>query len=147
MWMVNKKQSFIPTLGYTKRMNFFITLLWPSKKIIWNTFKRRRNIEFRRHLSNVIAYAKRHRLKKIILFIDRATYHKTPEVKKFVKEHRDILRVKFLGKGDPNSNPIEILVNRRLNSAVGVDRSHASLDVMTTAAKNFLRKYNFIYAT
>ncbi len=145
--MVNKKQSFIPTLGYTKRMNFFITLLWPSKKIIWNTFKRRRNIEFRRHLSNVIAYAKRHRLKKIILFIDRATYHKTPEVKKFVKEHRDILRVKFLGKSDPNSNPIESLVNRRLNSAVGVDRSHDSLDVMTTAARNFLRKYNSIYAT
>ncbi|WP_179293944.1 transposase, partial [Candidatus Methanoperedens nitratireducens] len=107
----------------------------------------RRNIEFRRHLSNVIAYAKRHSLKKIILFIDRATYHKTPEVKKFVKEHKDILRIKFLGKGDPNSNPIESLVNRRLNSAVGVDRSHASIDVMTTAARNFLRKYNSIYAT
>ncbi len=147
MWMVNKNQSFIPTLGYTKRMNFFITLFWPSKKIIWNAFKRRRNIEFRRHLSNVIAYAKRHSLKKIILFIDRATYHKTPEVKKFVKEHKDILRIKFLGKGDPNSNPIESLVNRRLNSAVGVDRSHASIDVMTTAARNFLRKYNSIYAT
>jgi hypothetical protein len=127
MWMVNKKQSFVPTLGYTKRMNFFITLFWPSKKIIWNAFKRRRNIEFR--------------------FIDRATYHKTPEVKKFVKEHKDILRIKFLGKGDPNSNPIESLVNRRLSSAVGVDRFHASIDVMTTAARNFLRKYNSVYAT
>ena len=147
MWIVNKNQSFIPTLGYTKRMNFFITLFWPSKKIIWNAFKRRRNIEFRRHLSNVIAYAKRHMLKKIILFIDRATYHKTPEVKKFVKEHKDILHIKFLGKSDPNSNPIESLVNRRLNSAVGVDRFHASIDVMTTAARNFLRKYNSIYAT
>ncbi len=145
--MVNKKQSFIPTLGYTKRMNFFITLFWPSKKIIWNAFKRRRNIEFRRHLSNVIAYAKRHRLKKIILFIDRATYHKTPEVRKFVKEHKDILRIKFLGKGDPNSNPIESLVNRRLSSAVSVDRFHDSINVMTTAARNFLRKYNSIYAT
>ncbi|SNQ61311.1 hypothetical protein MNV_310001 [Candidatus Methanoperedens nitroreducens] len=57
------------------------------------------------------------------------------------------MRIKFLGKGDPNSNPIESLVNRRLNSAVGVDRSHASIDVMTTAARNFLRKYNSIYAT
>lgn len=128
-------------------MNFFITLFWPSKKIIWNAFKRRRNIEFRRHLSNVVAYAKRHGLKKVILFIDRATYHKTPEVKKFVKEHKDILHIKFLGKSDPNSNPIESLVNRRLNSAVGVDRFHASIDEMTTAARNFLRKYNSIYAT
>ncbi len=145
--MVNKKQSFVPTLGYTKRMNFFITLFWPSKKIIWNAFKKRRNIEFRRHLSNVVAYAKRHRLKKIILFIDKATYHKTPEVKKFFKEHRDLLRIKFLGKSDPNSNPIECLVNKRLNSAVGIDRCHASIDVMITAARNFLRKYNSIYAT
>jgi hypothetical protein len=116
--MVNKNQSFIPTLGYTKRMNFFITLFWPSRKIIWNAFKRRRNIEFRRHLSNVIAYAKRYGLKKVILFIDRATYHKTPEVKKFVKEHKDILHIKFLGKSDPNSNPIESLVNRRLGSVL-----------------------------
>ncbi len=145
--MVNKKQSFVPTLGYTKRMNFFITLFWPSKKIIWNAFKRRRNIEFRRYLSNIVVYAKRHRLKKIILFIDKAIYHKTPEVKKFVKEHMDILHIKFLGKSDPNSNPIECLVNKRLNSAVGIDRCHASIDVMTTAARNLLRKYNAIYAT
>jgi hypothetical protein len=55
-------------------------------------------------------------------FIDRATYHKTPEVKKFIKEHKDILRIKFLGKSDPNSNPIESLVNKLLNSAVVVDR-------------------------
>jgi hypothetical protein len=95
----------------------------------------------------LIAYAKRHGLKKVILFIDKATYHKTPEIKKFIKEHRDLLSIKFLGKSDPNSNPIECLVNKRLNSAVGVDRCHASIDVMTTAARNFLRKYNAIYAT
>jgi len=128
-------------------MNFFITLFWPSKKIIWNAFKRRRNIEFRKHLSNVIAYAKRHNLKKVILFVDHASYHKTPEAKKFIKEHGDILRIKFLGKNDPNSNPIESLVNKRLNSAICVNRCHASIDVMTNEARGFLRKYNSVYAT
>ena len=147
MWRVDKKQSFVSTLGYTKRMNFFITLFWPSKKIIWNAFKKRRNIEFRKHLSNLIAYAKRHNLKKIILFIDRASYHKTPEVKKFIKEHKELLRIKRLGKGDPNSNPLECQVNKRLNSAVCVNRCHASIEVKTNAAKNFLRKYNTIYPT
>lgn len=121
-------------------MNFFITLFWPSKKIIWNTFKRRRKIEFRKHLSNVIAYAKRHNLKKVILFIDYASYHRTLAAKKFIKEHRDILRIKFLGKNDPNSNPIEGLVNKRLNSAVCVNRCQASIDVMTNATRDFLRK-------
>ena len=147
LWMVDKKQATIPTLGYTKRMNFFITLFWPSKRIIWNAFKRRRNIEFRKHLSNLVAYAKRHNLKKIILFIDRATYHKTPAVKKFIKEHKDMLRVKLLGKSGPNSNPIECLVNKRLASAVCVDRSHGSIDAMTDSARGFLRKYNLIYTT
>lgn len=145
--MMDKKQSFVPTLGYTKRMNFFITLFWPSKKIMWNAFKRRRNIEFRKHLSNLIAYAKRHDLKRVILFVDHASYHKTTEAKKFIKEHRDILCIKFLGKNDPNSNPIEGLVNKRLNSAVCINRCHASIDTMTDAAGSFLRKYNVVYAT
>ncbi len=145
--MVDKKQATVSTLGYTKRMNFFITLFWPSKKIVWNAFKRRRNIEFRMHLSNLVAYAKRHRLKKIILFIDRASYHKTPAVEKFLKEHRDILRVKRLGKSDPNSNPVECLVNKRLSSAVCVDRSHESIEALTKSARSFLRKYNLIYKT
>lgn len=145
--MVDRKQVTVPTLGYTKRMNFFITLFWPSKKIIWNAFKRRTNVEFRKHLSNLIAYAKRHNLKKIILFIDRATYHKTPAVKKFIKKHKDILCVKLLGKSDPNSNPIECLVNKRLSSAVCVNRSHGSMDAMIDAARVFLRRYNFIYVT
>lgn len=137
----------IPTLGYNKRINIFVTLLWPSKRIVWNTFKRRRNMEFRRHLSNVIAHAMRHGLKKVILFIDQASYHKTHEVKKFVREHKDMLRVKFLGKKDPNSNPTECLVNKRVNSAVCVNRCHNSLDDLRNSTRDFLRKYNFIYGT
>ena len=124
-----------------------MTLLWPSKKIIWNIFKRRRNIEFRKHLSHVIAYARRHNTKKIVLFIDHATYHKTPKVKKFLREHRHILKVKFLGKKDPNSNPTECLVNKRLNSAVCVNRFHSSVEELGKSTRKFLRKYNITYAT
>ena len=91
----------VPTLGYTARKNFFISLFWPSKKIIWNAFDRRRNIEFRKHLSNLVAYAKRQKLKKIIFFIDRASYHGTPKVKKFFSEH-SLFTVILLGKKDPN---------------------------------------------
>lgn len=147
MWIVKKGQELIRTLGYTKRVNIFVTLFWPSKTIVWNIFKRRRNIEFRKHLSNVIAHVKRHKLKKMILFIDNASYHKTPQVRKFVKDHRGLLCIKWLPKKDPNSNPTECLVNRRLNSAICVNRCHDSIDVLTNAAKYFLRKYNFTYGT
>jgi len=146
-WKIGRKQLIIPTLGYTKRINVFVTLLWPSRKIVWNVFRRRRNGEFRRHLSHVLAHARRHKLKKIIMFVDHASYHKTKEVKKFRREHRDMLRIKFLGKKDPNSNPTECLVNKRLNSAVSINRCHASIDELTHATREFLGRYNNIYAT
>ena len=136
----------VPTLGYTRRKNFFISMFWPSKKIVWNSFDRRRNEEFRRHLSNVVAHAKRHGLKKIIFFMDYASAHQTAEVEKFFEAH-PLFKTKMLGKKDPNSNPVEGLVNKRLNSAVGVNHCHESIEVLTEKASTFLRKYNLTYTT
>lgn len=144
--MPRGKKLYIPTLGYNKRVNCFISIFWPQKNIVWNCFPRRRNIEFRKHLSNLVAYAKRHGLKKIILFVDHATYHKTRHVKKFLKEH-PMLNIRLLGLKDPNSNPTECLVNKRLSSAVNVNRAHEDLAALKHWTKKFLRKYNSIYAT
>lgn len=127
-------------------MNCFITLLWPRKKIVWNTFPRRRNIEFRRHLSNLVAYAQRHGLKRVILFVDAASYHLTPQVKRYLRQH-PILKIRYLPLKDPNMNPTEGLVNKRLSRAVSVNRCHPDIEALRTATKNFLRKYNSIYAT
>lgn len=93
-----------------------------------------------------MAHAKRKKLNKIILFVDYATYHKTPEVKQFVKEH-PIIKIKMLGKKDPNSNPTEGLVNKRLSSAVSVNRACQNLEELEMKTKKFLSKYNSIYET
>lgn len=135
----------IPTLGYTKRRNFFISLFWPRKNIVWDCFERRRNIEFRKHLSHLAAYAKRHRLRKLILFIDWASYHDTEEVRAFFREHPVFKRV-FLGVKDPNSNPVEGLVNKRLASAL-LNRSFEDVVLLELTSKKFLRKYNSTYVT
>lgn len=145
-WTLPGKTIFVPTLGYTDRVNCFITLFWPQKRIVWNCFSRRRNIEFRKHLSNLVAHAKRRRLKRVILFIDAASYHKTPQVKKFLKNH-PILKIKKLPKKDPNSNPTECQVNKRLHSAISINHHHADATALKTATKKFLRKYNSIYGT
>jgi len=143
---MKKDQSFnIPTLGYTRRRNFFITMLWPQKNIVWNCFKRRRNIEFRKHLSHLAAYAKRCKLRKLILFIDRASYHDTPAVRKFFREHRVFRRI-FLGKKDPNSNPVEGFVNKRFASWM-VNRSFENEAELENVSKKFTRRYNSTYAT
>jgi len=136
----------IPTLGYNKRINCFITLFWPKKSIVWNLFARRRNIEFRKHLSNLVAYAKRQSLKRIILFVDYASYHDTPQVRKFIVNHK-VLRIKWLGKKDPNSNPVELHVNKRLTSAVNINRPNEDLPRLKQRTKKFLKYYNSKYAT
>ena len=137
---------YVPTLGYTKRLNCFVSLFWPQKKIVWDCFPRRRNIEFRKHLYHLTAYAKRYCLKRIILFMDRATYHRTPQVRKYVKRH-PILKTKYLPTKDPNASPTECLVNKRLSAAVSVNRSHCDFITLSAAARNFLRKYNSTYET
>ena len=52
---VKKETEFIvPTPGYTARWNFFISMAYTTGAIVWNSFGRRRNAEFRVHLSNVM---------------------------------------------------------------------------------------------
>jgi len=67
-------------------------------------------------------------------------------VKRFVQEH-PLLKLKWLGKKDPNSNPTECLVNRKLAAAVNVNRSYQGMSELRSQTKKFLRKYNSIYAT
>ena len=117
-------------------MNCFVTLFWPTKHIVWNTFDRRRNIEFRKHLSTLVAYAKRHKIKRIILFIDHASYHDTDEVKEFFNQH-PLFKVKRFGKKDPNSNAVKLLVNKRLSNAVNVNRPNENIAQLKQRTKNF----------
>ncbi len=73
-------------------------------------------------------------------------YHRTAEVRKFLKEH-PILKIKLFGKKDPNTNPVEGLVNKRLSSAVSVNRACENLDELELKTKKFLSKHNPIYET
>jgi hypothetical protein len=97
-------------------------------------------------MSNLVAYAKRHDIKRIIIFIDWASYHDTDEVQKFFDEH-PLFKVKWFGKKDPNSNAVELLVNKRLSNAVNVNRPNENIAQLTQRTKKFLRYYNSHYTT
>jgi hypothetical protein len=103
-------------------------------------------VEFRKHLGNLVAYATRHKIKRIILFIDYASYHDTSQVRQFLDDH-PVLEIRWLGKKDPNSNPTELLVNKRLTSAVNINRPNDDVQQLTQRTKKFLRYYNSHYAT
>ena len=138
--MLKGKQEHIDTPGYNRRRNVFVTLFWPSKDIVYNTFEKRRSREFKAHLSNAVAYAKRHGIRRVILFVDHATYHKTKNVRKFIKEH-PMLKVKFLPKRAPHLNPVEKLVNAPLKSVVCSNRSYHNIDEVRKNTHGFFREY------
>jgi hypothetical protein len=141
--MKKGKQKRVLTPWKNKRRNTFITLLWPERKngLIFNTYARRRSREFKHHLSNVLAHAKRLGAKKIILFVDHAPCHKTPNSKRFIRDHKSIIRVKLLAKRAPRLNPVEGDVNRPLKSVVCTNKSHHSIEEVVEETRTFLRKY------
>lgn len=141
-WMARGSQRRIPTPGYNRRRNAFVTLFWPKRRngFIFNTYPKRRSREFKLHLSNLIQCANRRRAKKLILFVDHAPCHKTKNVKKFIRQHR-ILKVKLLPKRAPNLNPVERLVNKPLKSAVCTNRSYRNIDDVLAETRIFLMKH------
>ena len=84
-------------------------------------------------------------MNKAILFPDKASCHDTPEVKRFLKNHPEPT-IKRLPKKDPNVNPVELLVNRRMSSAVQYNRCYYSRDELKEAGSLFLSHYNTQYA-
>jgi len=140
-WMKRGHQRRVVTPGYNQRRNTFITLFWPKRNgFIFNTYAKRRSREFKLHLSNLLRYARRHRAKRVVLFVDHAPCHKTKNVKRFIRAH-PILRVKRLPKRAPNLNPVERLVNKPFKSAVCTNSSYSRIDDVIKAGRRFLTKY------
>jgi hypothetical protein len=140
-WMKKGSQERVLTPGYNRRRNVFVTLFWPKKQgFVWNRFQKRRSREFKRHLSNLLQYAKRHRVKRVILFADHAPCHKTKNVRRFIRDH-PIPSVKRLPKRAPKLNPTEWIVNRPLKSVVCSNRSCKSIDEVDSNTVRFLRQH------
>ena len=145
-WILKGKEEFVPTPGWTAGWNYFISMDAADGTIIWNSFPGRRNREFRRHLSNVIAHAERLGAKRVMLFVDRASYHDTDEVKAFIRNH-PLLEIRHLPKKDPNVNPVELNVNRKMSSFVQCNRCYYSTEELSASGSEFLSHYNSVYAS
>ena len=144
-WMENGSEEFVAAPGYTARWNYFISLDVVTGRIIWNSFPGRRNREFRLHLRNILTHAKRIGMKKVILFVDMASCHGTPEVREMLKEHPEI-EMRRLQEMDKNMNPVELLVNRKMSSFVQCNRCYYNTDDLREAGNAFLGRYNGVCA-
>lgn len=102
-----------------------------------------RYIEFLRQLIN-------NRERPIILITDSASFHKSKQVRDFVRAHRSQIRVFFLPKYSPEMNPAEQVWNEIKNNRIGKQPTKNKADLkkrlksaLATLQKNMGRVISF----
>ena len=79
----------------------------------------------------------------MILFIDKATYHKKEaRVKKFFRRNRDSIRVKWFPSGFPEANPLEECWNQGKDKVMG-SKFYDSFDDFKKAGEKYYRTRRF----
>jgi hypothetical protein len=73
--MMKGKQQKIYHKGSKRKINAFITLLYPSNKIKFKISKSRTSADFINHLRSIGNYIKKNKIKRFILVTDNATFH------------------------------------------------------------------------
>lgn len=140
--MRKREQTHVRTPGRNRRINVFISLLWPSKRLRYNIYRRRRAIEFKRHLRCLIGYVKRKRYRRLILITDNAKAHKCPEARAYIEKNREFLKVFYLPSYAPQLNEVEGRINRRIKYEVCANHQHKTLEELEKATRACLRTHN-----
>jgi len=122
-----------------KKINAFITLLYPSNKIKFKISKSRTSTDFIDHLKSIRNYIKKNKIKRFILITDNASFHVSRKTKQFIENQLDWLTVIFLPKRSPSLNPVETRVNRNLKKDVCANYNYVTEENMTDAVKRYLR--------
>lgn len=80
---------------------------------------------------------------KMVLFIDKATYHrKEARVKKFFRQNRHCIKVRWFPSGFPEANPVEECWNQGENSILG-SKFYDSFDAFRKSSITYFRTRRF----
>ena len=122
-----------------KKINAFITLLYPSNKIKFKISKSRTSTDFIDHLKSIRNYIKKNKIKRFILITDNASFHVSRKTKQFIENQLDWLTVIFLPKRSPSLNPVETRVNRNLKKDICANHNYGTEENLTKAVRRYLR--------
>lgn len=79
----------------------------------------------------------------MILFMDKASYHKKEKrVKRFLKKHKDVIKVRWFPSGFPEANPVEECWNQGKDDVLG-STFYNSFREFETAVKTYYRTKRF----
>jgi hypothetical protein len=133
------EQQKIYHKGSNRKINAFITLLYPSNKIKFKISKSRTSTDFIDHLRNIGSYIKKNKIKRFILVTDNASFHVSRKAKQFIENQSHWLTVIFLPKRSPNLNQVETRVNRNLKKDVCANHNYGTEENLTNAVRRYLR--------
>ena len=137
--MMKGEQQKIYHKGSNRKINAFITLLYPSNKIKFNISKSRTSADFINHVISIRSYVKKNKIKRFILVTDNASFHVSIKTKQFIENQLPWLTVIFLPKGSPNLNPVETRANRNLKKDVCANHNYGTEENLTNAVRRYLR--------
>ena len=123
-----------------RKINAFISLLYPSNKIKFKISKSRTSADFINHLRSIGNYLKKNKIKRFILVTDNATFHVSRKTKQFIENQLDWLTVIFLPKRSPNLNPVETRVNRNLKKDVCANHNYETEANLINVVRRYLRR-------
>ena len=126
--------------GSNRKINAFITLLYPSDKIKFKITKSRTSTDFTDHLRNIGSYIKKNNIKRFILVTDNASFHVSRQTKQFIKSQLDWLTVIFLPKRSPNLNPVETRINRNLKKDICANHNYKTEENLVKAVRRYLKR-------
>jgi transposase len=138
-YMMKGEQQNILYNGANKKVNAFITLLYPSNKVKFKISKSRTSQDFIDHLRNVKRYVKNNRVKRFILVIDNASFHVSRKTTDFLNKQTQWLTVRYLPKRSPNLNPVETKVNRNLKKDICANHNYQSEENLIVAVTKYLK--------
>jgi len=137
--MMKGEQQKIFHNGLNRKINAFITLLYPSNKIKFKISKSRTSTDFIGHIKSIRDYVRKNRIKRFILITDNASFHVSKKTKQFIHNQSGWLTVIFLPKHSPNLNPVETRVNRNLKKDVCANHDYGTEDSLRYAVRRYLR--------
>lgn len=140
--MPRGEQLKVRAPGKNKRVNIFITALWPSMGLKWSMYKRRRSQEFKGHVKAVLKYLKQKGFKRIILIMDNAKAHTSREARTFLEAHSLEVKPFYLPSYSPQLNEVDGRVNRRLKKDICSNHAYRDMHELEQAARAHLRKHN-----
>lgn len=123
-----------------RKINAFISLLYPSNKIKFKISKSRTSTDFIDHLRSIRNYIKKNEIKRFILVTDNASFHVSRKTKQFIENQLDWLTVIFLPKRSPNLNPVETRVNRNLKKDVCANHNYETEANLINVVRRYLRR-------